>query len=122
MGRGDGPVSVTNIEWSTIASMLAAAGILSTLLYLLLRARLTNDFLTRREHVETMDRLRKVEEEIQAMPTRDDVAGLRAQLFGVSERVAVVNASLNGLQSGVTRIERHLDLMMQSQLERENKP
>ena len=102
--------------------MSMVACVLSTLLYLLLRARLTNDFVTRREHNEVAERLGDNEAAIKAMPTRDDVAGLRAQLSGVSERVAVVNASLEGLKNGVTRIEHHLDLMMQSQLERENKP
>lgn len=112
-------MSIPNIDWSTFASMSVVAGVLSTLLYLLLRARLTNDFVTRREHHEIAERLGANEASIKARPTGDDVAAMRAQLSGVSERVAVVSASLNGLQNGVTRIERHLDLIMQAQLERE---
>lgn len=101
--------------------MAALGGILSTLLYLVLRARLANDFVTRTEHNDAMARLKKTEEAIEAMPSREDMAALRTQISVVSERVAVVNANLDGVKNGVTRIERHLDLMMQSQLEREGK-
>jgi DNA-binding FrmR family transcriptional regulator len=119
--RGDGPVSFSEINWSTVASLASLAGILSVLLYLLLRARLANDFVTRREHNDALERIKKTEGTIEAMPSREDMVALRTQISGVSERVAVVNANLDGVKSGVSRIEHHIDLMMQSQLDRESK-
>ena len=115
------PVNLPETNWTVMSSILAIGGTLGVLIYMVLRARLANDFVTRREYNDAMARLEKTEEAIKAVPSREDIGALRSQMAGVSERVAVVGASLDGLKSGMGRIEHQLDLMMTAQLERETK-
>lgn len=112
-------MTMADINWSTLVSMTTLGLMLSGALYLLLHVRLSADFVSRREHEQILGRVGKNEEELKAMPNRDDMAMLRTQIAGVSERVGIVNASLDGLKNSQLRIEKMQDLLMQTLLERE---
>ena len=112
-----------DINWQAIAGALTSAAIICAVAFMLLRARLAAVFVTRSEFEEKFqgvdERLDKIDAHVNAMPQQEAILALTRRVGSVESGVAVVAETANGIKEAVGRMERQVNLILQSQLERE---
>ncbi len=115
---------LTDLKWNDLVAISTLATILSGLLYLILKSRLSNDFVTQAEYTGAQDELRKrlgeIETRLDRVPTHSDIQALARQIGEVGTQVAVVGEQARGLKDSVARIEHQLNMFLQATLERES--
>lgn len=110
---------IPGVEIQAVGAIVTISVVVAGVVFMVLRSRLSADFVTRGEYREMIRRLDAVEERMRSMPTHDDFNVLAERIAGVAREVAVVNAFVSGLRDSTGRIEHQLDMLMQAYLERE---
>ena len=108
-----------HIDWPTLTAITTVMAAGGTAALLILRAQLTRYFVTRAEHGDMSDRVERIERKLVEVPTHEDMKA-------IIERLALGQGKFDGLAQGIDdlkravgRVEKQVDMVIQSQLERE---
>ena len=105
-----------------IAAASTVAGIVFGGVWWFVRGQLTHWFVTRseytRSHGNLKDRLEAAEGLLQKLPSHDDFKTLGTQISAITGRLEAGSERMNGIKDGVGRLERQLEQVVRSLLER----
>ena len=107
-------MNFATVDWATIAAMTTVLMTGGGVALVVIRTQLARYFVTRTEHRNLDDRVERVERKVGDLPTKQDVTG-------ILERLASGQEKMTGLQEAIGRVERVLNLMLKSALDKESK-
>lgn len=109
-------MTILSADWNTIAAMLTVLGIVSALVFMLLRSKLAADFVTRAELHAMQRRLETIEAGMSQIPRHADLMALERRLGEVSNSVAAITAFSQALKDDTGSIKHQLNMLIEAQL------
>lgn len=110
---------IFDVNWPALAAMTTIVVMLSGAVFLLLRARLANDFVTRRDHDQVLERLRGIEQRLSNIPQHTDLIELERRVGEVARNAAATHATVQALSQALGRIEHQLNMLIEAKLTEE---
>ncbi len=108
-----------DIDWQSVAAVATTVVIICGLGFMMLRARLAADFVTRNDYEQMQSRLRGIEAKLSNIPQHADLMALERRVAGVSESTAAINAFVQGLKDDSNRIQHQLNMLIDAKLQEE---
>lgn len=108
-----------NFEWAWLADILASIVIISGVALAVLRERFGRIFVTQKRHDELVaqiaglsDQIQAVDRRTAALPNHRDISAMLHRAEAAEKGVAVLEAKLDGVRDGMSRVEKMLDLLV----------
>jgi hypothetical protein len=106
-------------EWQAVAGIAASSTLVAGALVAVVRHMLRSEFVPRAQYGDMEKRVASVEKRLGAIPSEHDVSDLTRRLARVETGVAVVQTTIEGVNTGLKRVERNVDLLIEHQLRKE---
>lgn len=106
-------------EWQGLAGIAASSTLVAGALVAVVRHMLRSEFVPRAQYDGMEKRIAGVERRLGAIPSEHDINDLTRRLAAVETGVAVVQTTIEGVNAGLKRVERGVDLLTQYQLSKE---
>jgi len=108
-----------NDVWQEAATIAASSVMVAGALVAAVRHMLRGEFATRTQHVDLEKKVGALERRFGDIPSEHDINGLTGRLARVETGVAVVQTTIEGVNTGLKRVERNVDLLIEHQLSKE---
>lgn len=110
---------MTSVDWQSLAAMATVVVMLAGFVFLLLRAKLSADFVTRTDHEQVLDRLRGIEQRLTNIPQHADLIEIERRVGEVAQNAAATHATVQALSHALGRIEYQLNMLIETKLTEE---
>ena len=108
-----------SLEWPNIAAMIVVLSAVGGLGFIVLRARLSRDFVPWAEYNDVKKRIETLEAALQQIPRHADLMALERKLADVSVAVASTNAFVQSLKDDTGAIRHQLNMFIEAKLAEE---
>ncbi len=102
--------------WQALAGILTTSVVVGTAVATTVRHMLRAEFVTRGQHGELERRMGTMEKHIVGVPSEHDVSDLTRRLGTMETGVAVSQASIEGVNAGLKRVEHLVQMLVDHQL------
>ncbi len=105
--------------WQAAAGIAASSVMVAAALVAVVRHMLRSEFVPRSQHGELAKQVANLERRFGDIPSEHDVNDLTKRLARVETGVEVVQVTINGVNTGLKRVEKNVDLLIEHQLRKE---
>lgn len=107
------------IDWQSVAAMATIAVMLGGLIFALIRARLSSEFVTRQDYEQLAGRLGNIENRLSNIPQHADLVAVERRVADVATSAAATNAFVQSLKDDMNRIQHQLNMLIEAKLTEE---
>jgi hypothetical protein len=111
--------SIIAVTWPQLAAASAVLLFLGAVVMVFVRAGLRKDFVSIELFAPPVERLGKIEIKVNAMPAADEIHHMARRMGAVEAGMARLSAEVAGVQHGMTRVERQLEVLTRHLLDEE---
>lgn len=110
---------MTSIDWQSVAAMATIAALLGGLTFMLIRARLSSEFVTRQDYEQMAARLQGIENRLANIPQHTDLLAVERRVAEVAQSAAATNAFVQSLKDDTRSIQHQLNMLIEAKLTEE---
>lgn len=110
---------IFDVNWPALAAMTTIAVILGGLIFMLIRARLSSEFVTRQDYEHLAGRLQGIENRLANIPQHGDLVAVERRVAEVAQSAAATNAFVQSLKDDTRSIQHQLNMLIEAKLTEE---
>lgn len=107
------------VDWQSTLAMASVAVMVGGLIFALIRARLSSEFVTRQDYDQVLGRLQGIEQRLSGIPQHADLVAVERRVAEVAQSSAATNAFVQSLKDDTKRIQHQLDMLIEAKLTEE---
>lgn len=110
---------IGTVDWQSVAAVATVVVIVSGLIFMLIRARLASEFVTRVDYEQLAGRLQNIESRLANIPQHADLVAVERRVADVAQSAAATNAFVQSLKDDMNRIQHQLNMLIEAKLTEE---
>ena len=107
------------VDWQSVAALVTVAVVVGGLVFALIRARLSSEFVTRIDHEQVIRRLQGIEQSLSGIPQHSDLMAVERRVAEVAQSAAATNAFVQSLKDDTRSIQHQLNMLIEAKLTEE---